>query len=147
MGWTEPRTWTNNEVVTDVIMNVHVRDNLSHLKTELDSAKNNSNTHINTKHGVHGLPSGTYLLGCRQHARRLEYAQASAPRAESVTLSVSWPASFSAIHSCMVCVWSSNSQGVDTFRTLSYSATGATQALGCGSSAATIYGNFWAIGT
>ena len=29
MAWTSPRTWTSGEVVTDTIMNAHVRDNLN----------------------------------------------------------------------------------------------------------------------
>lgn len=29
MGWTNPRTWVTNEVVTAAIMNAHVRDNLN----------------------------------------------------------------------------------------------------------------------
>lgn len=29
MAWTTPRTWANNETVTDAILNTHVRDNLN----------------------------------------------------------------------------------------------------------------------
>jgi hypothetical protein len=29
VAWTTPRTWTNNETVTDTILNAHVRDNLN----------------------------------------------------------------------------------------------------------------------
>jgi hypothetical protein len=29
VAWTTPRTWTNNETVTDTILNAHVRDNLT----------------------------------------------------------------------------------------------------------------------
>ena len=31
MAWTSPRTWVTSELVTAALMNVHVRDNLSHL--------------------------------------------------------------------------------------------------------------------
>jgi len=33
MAWTTPRTWVASEVVTSTLMNAHVRDNLSSLKT------------------------------------------------------------------------------------------------------------------
>lgn len=33
MTWTTPRTWVTSEVVTASIMNTHVRDNLSELRT------------------------------------------------------------------------------------------------------------------
>jgi len=36
MAWTAPRTWVTSEIVTAALMNTHVRDNLSYLKTEAD---------------------------------------------------------------------------------------------------------------
>jgi len=33
MAWTTPRTWVTRELVTAAIMNAHVRDNLSALKS------------------------------------------------------------------------------------------------------------------
>lgn len=38
MAYTAPRTWTNGEIVTDTIMNAHVRDNLIYLKSQTDVA-------------------------------------------------------------------------------------------------------------
>lgn len=32
MAWTAPRTWTDEELINDTIMNAHVRDNLRYLK-------------------------------------------------------------------------------------------------------------------
>lgn len=37
--WTDPRTWATNEFVTATIMNTHVRDNITWLKTPLESGK------------------------------------------------------------------------------------------------------------
>jgi len=36
MAWTTPRTWVTSELVTASVMNTHVRDNLNHLKDDLD---------------------------------------------------------------------------------------------------------------
>jgi hypothetical protein len=36
MAWTAPRTWTPGELVTALMMNQHVRDNLNFLKTRVD---------------------------------------------------------------------------------------------------------------
>lgn len=36
MAWSAPRTWTTGETVTAAIMNAHVRDNLTYLKTQQD---------------------------------------------------------------------------------------------------------------
>lgn len=33
MAWTDPRTWTDTELVTAAMMNPHVRDNLNYLRT------------------------------------------------------------------------------------------------------------------
>ena len=38
MGWTAPRTWVHEEVVTAAIMNAHVRDNMVVLETPRDSS-------------------------------------------------------------------------------------------------------------
>lgn len=35
MGWTTPRTWSPGETVTAALMNAHVRDNLTVLKTNI----------------------------------------------------------------------------------------------------------------
>ena len=37
MAWTNPRTWNVGELVTKAIMDAHVRDNLSYLKTAVDT--------------------------------------------------------------------------------------------------------------
>ena len=37
MAWTSPRTWVYNELVTAALMNTHVRDNDSYLKTITDN--------------------------------------------------------------------------------------------------------------
>lgn len=37
MAWTAPRTWVTDELVTAAIMNTHVRDNLSFLKSVQDT--------------------------------------------------------------------------------------------------------------
>ena len=34
MAWTDPRTWTDGELVNAAIMNPHVRDNLNYLNTQ-----------------------------------------------------------------------------------------------------------------
>ena len=34
MGWTSPRTWNVGEIVTKVLMDLHIRDNLKYLKGE-----------------------------------------------------------------------------------------------------------------
>jgi hypothetical protein len=39
MAWTTPRTWVAGEVVTDTIMNAHVRDNLAFLKAFTTNAQ------------------------------------------------------------------------------------------------------------
>jgi hypothetical protein len=38
MAWTNPRTWTPGELVTALMMNQHVRDNLNYLKTTVDGS-------------------------------------------------------------------------------------------------------------
>ncbi len=38
MGWTPPRTWTDGEVVTAAVMDVHLRDNLLILETPRDAS-------------------------------------------------------------------------------------------------------------
>ena len=38
MAYTTPRTWVTGETVTAALMNTHVRDNLSYLKTQTDYA-------------------------------------------------------------------------------------------------------------
>lgn len=42
MGWTTPRTWATNEVVTSANMNTHVRDNLAFLGTPPRCSVSNS---------------------------------------------------------------------------------------------------------
>lgn len=48
MAWTDPRTWTSGELVTDTIMNTHVRDNLNaigphiHLRKTADESVTSS---------------------------------------------------------------------------------------------------------
>lgn len=39
MAWTTPRTWVTSELVTASIMNTHVRDNLSFLKSEVEALR------------------------------------------------------------------------------------------------------------
>lgn len=39
MAWTTPRDWTTGEVVTEAMMDTHVRDNLSYLKGEVDARR------------------------------------------------------------------------------------------------------------
>ena len=39
MAWTTPRTWAVNEQLTAALMNQHVRDNLSYLKSTIASIK------------------------------------------------------------------------------------------------------------
>lgn len=36
MGWTIPKTWVDDEYITDSMLNVHIRDNMNYLKTEVD---------------------------------------------------------------------------------------------------------------
>lgn len=38
MAWTSPRTWNVGELVTKLIMDIHVRDNLVYLKEKVDIA-------------------------------------------------------------------------------------------------------------
>lgn len=63
MAWTTPRTWTDGELVTKAIMDVHVRDNLNALGPHFmimktaDQIVNNSTTLVNDTHLV--LPVGT----------------------------------------------------------------------------------------
>lgn len=33
MAWTNPRDWTDEELIDETIMNAHVRDNLKYLKS------------------------------------------------------------------------------------------------------------------
>jgi hypothetical protein len=40
MAWTAPRDWTAGEVVTETMMDVHVRDNLQYLKDLFDGVQN-----------------------------------------------------------------------------------------------------------
>ena len=37
MAWTSPRTWNVGELVTKLIMDTHIRDNLNYLKEQLDT--------------------------------------------------------------------------------------------------------------
>lgn len=37
MAWTTPYTWVAGELVTETMLNTHLRDNLNILKTSLDS--------------------------------------------------------------------------------------------------------------
>src|SRR3990172_221146 len=53
MAWTAPRTWVTGEVVTAVLLNTHVRDNLIYLKggagtTTFDDAVSITKTTGNT---------------------------------------------------------------------------------------------------
>ena len=36
MAWTSPRDWVADELVTETVLNVHLRDNLNFLKTSID---------------------------------------------------------------------------------------------------------------
>lgn len=38
MAWTIPRNWTAGELITALIMNTHIRDNLNYLKGQVDAA-------------------------------------------------------------------------------------------------------------
>lgn len=38
-NWTTPRTWTNGEIVTDTMLNTHLRDNLLYLYSRVGNAK------------------------------------------------------------------------------------------------------------
>lgn len=36
MAWTAPRTWVTGELVTAALLNTHIRDNQTYIKTEID---------------------------------------------------------------------------------------------------------------
>jgi hypothetical protein len=46
MAWTTPRTWVDGELVTDTLMNTHVRDNLDYLKGRIHSIGQVSNASL-----------------------------------------------------------------------------------------------------
>jgi hypothetical protein len=49
--WTTPRTWATGEVVTESMLNTHVRDNLEYVKEHIDASED-----------VHGAPTGGHML-------------------------------------------------------------------------------------
>lgn len=49
--WTNPRTWTVGEKVTKAIMDLHIRDNLNHLKESITALIASSLTITNRKGG------------------------------------------------------------------------------------------------
>lgn len=55
-AWTTPRDWTTNELVTDTIMNTHVRDNLAVLRADACSVGRSTTQTIPNGDGV-----STYL--------------------------------------------------------------------------------------
>lgn len=61
VAWTAPRTWATGEVVTESMLNTHVRDNLDWLKDHADS-----------RDGVHALAAGEYVVGSKHGAGRIE---------------------------------------------------------------------------
>jgi len=56
MAWTAPRTWTDGELVTKAIMDVHVRDNLNaigarfHIRKTADQSVTSSTVLVNDTH-------------------------------------------------------------------------------------------------
>ena len=36
MAWTTPRTWVAGELITESVLNTHIKDNLTFLKTSID---------------------------------------------------------------------------------------------------------------
>ena len=52
MPWTNPRTWVFSELIDDIIMNLHIRDNQNYLKGVVASAETIS------RGGVQLSPSG-----------------------------------------------------------------------------------------
>lgn len=48
MPWTTPRTWANGELVTDALLNTHLRDNLIELKTPPTTVISNTTAYSTT---------------------------------------------------------------------------------------------------
>ncbi len=88
MAWTAPRTWVTGEIVTESMLNTHIRDNLEFLKT-----------HVNASAGVHGAPTGGYMLTTLVGAgRHLAYKSVTITGTgasdEKVEASGSWSSAF-----------------------------------------------------
>lgn len=93
-AWTTPRTWATGEVVTETMLNTHVRDNLLHLKE-----------HVTATSNVHGAPTGAYVLSTKHGAgRHLEYGNVtvtgSGGSPEYVEVAGTWGTAFAA-----QCTW------------------------------------------
>jgi hypothetical protein len=66
-GWTSPRTWVANEVVTAAEMNAHVRDNLNAIngfvRKTADESVTSSSVQQNDDHLLYAIPAvGTYVF-------------------------------------------------------------------------------------
>ena len=93
-AWTAPRTWATGEVVTETMLNTHVRDNLLHLKEHVDATA-----------AVHGAPALAYALSTKNGAgRHVEYGSVtltgSGASPENVEGSSTWGAAFAS-----ACLW------------------------------------------
>lgn len=68
MAWTSPRTWNVGELVTKLIMDTHIRDNLNYLKEQLDLRLNivgrqgGSATNWNTQGTTNYVPASAKVL-------------------------------------------------------------------------------------
>lgn len=60
MGWTAPRTWTYDEIVTETIANVHIRDNFKETWHRVDYQEYYG-TDVTVPNGV-GFAGGTTLF-------------------------------------------------------------------------------------
>ena len=60
MAWTTPRTWAVNEQLTAALMNQQVRDNLSYLKSTIDSIKEIHASGYATKDDAWSVTGTTY---------------------------------------------------------------------------------------
>ena len=60
MAWTTPRTWAVNEQLTAALMNQQVRDNLSYLKSTIDSIKEIHASDYHYRSDAWSVTGGTY---------------------------------------------------------------------------------------
>jgi len=123
--WTAPRTWATGEVVTESMLNTHVRDNLDWLKA-----------HADARSAVHALGSGEYIVGTRHGKYRIEIKTVGLTSSGDniYTASGSWDNAFGssilAVALGVVSTYNASDGGRNNHWIQAMSTTGFTAALG-----------------
>lgn len=151
MPWTNPKTWTNGEVVTDTLLNTHLRDNLKETAPAKVAAKGDlvaatgSNALARVPVGANdrylkassAQPTGMAwsanpAVECKQGLRRIEVKRGSVAFSRSgqgnytATISVTWDNVLASIIACMACPTVGTTGASLSTKIASLSTTGAT---------------------